>query len=324
MGTLRKTEARLSCQPAAPMQECGTLRFGRVTVADVSRLSPLLHAAGTRSCDFTAGGIFMWADYFRYQAVVLDGTLFISGLSQDASRIPSFLLSAGSLSAAEAVDVLRAHCRATGQPLLISAGPEDRLPELLPLGVVRVDELADWADYIYRATDLAGLAGKAYNKKRNHVHRFEADNPGAVLESLTPANVGEAAAFLRNLEEPTGKASPEMAAYERDRCLDVLRDYDLYPFEGAVLRGAGGRIVAFTIGEVSGDTLIVHVEKMDHTVSGAGEAVNCYFARYMLDRHPELVYINREDDSGDPGLRFAKESYHPAFLLRKYNVVLSL
>ena len=80
--------------------------------------------------------------------------------------------------------------------------------------------------------------------------------------------------------------------------------------------------MAFTAGETVGDTLILHIEKMRHDISGAGEAINKLFAERMLSAHPEIVYINREDDSGDPGLRYAKESYHPEFKLRKYNVLM--
>lgn len=76
----------------------------------------------------------------------------------------------------------------------------------------------------------------------------------------------------------------------------------------------------FTAAEIIGDTLIIHIEKMDHEVAGAGETINKLFAAEMLHRHPQLRYINREDDAGDPGLRYAKESYHPLRLLRKFNV----
>jgi len=111
-----------------------------------------------------------------------------------------------------------------------------------------------------------------------------------------------------------------MAEYERRQCADVLRHYSRYPFEGAVLRGEDGAVVALTAAEVIGNTLIIHIEKMNHDVAGAGETINKLFAAEMLRRHPQLKYINREDDAGDPGLRYAKESYHPLRLLHKFNV----
>ncbi len=139
---------------------------------------------------------------------------------------------------------------------------------------------------------------------------------------LDSESLPETIEFFENLGIESDKADPVMAEFEREQVLDVLRNFDDYPFEGAALRDGQNRIVAFTAGEVCGDTLVLHIEKMKHSVSGAGETINNYFARYMLSRHPGITYINREDDSGDPGLRFAKQSYHPAMMLRKYNVLL--
>lgn len=84
---------------------------------------------------------------------------------------------------------------------------------------------------------------------------------------------------------------------------------------GGVLQ-ADGKIVGFSLGEVAGDTLFVHIEKADRTFRGAYRMlVNQFAARFAGEG---VSYINREDDMGDPGLRTSKLSYHPITLLKKY------
>ena len=33
-----------------------------------------------------------------------------------------------------------------------------------------------------------------------------------------------------------------------------------------------------------------------------------------------MTYVNREDDAGDPGIRYSKEQYRPVQMLKKYLV----
>ena len=84
----------------------------------------------------------------------------------------------------------------------------------------------------------------------------------------------------------------------------------------------GGKVAAFAIGDMRGDTLFVQVEKASRGINGSYEMICKLFASDMLKSYPSLKYINREEDAGDPGLRKSKESYHPVKILRKYSVTL--
>ena len=114
-----------------------------------------------------------------------------------------------------------------------------------------------------------------------------------------------------------------MALYEMNAVRTMLAQGNIYGFEGALLRDNSQQIVAFAFGEVHGDTLHVHIEKMRHDVNGAGAAVNKMYVELMMQRHGEIRYVNRQDDAGDEGLRRAKLSYNPAFILKKYNIILN-
>ncbi|MDE5642527.1 MAG: phosphatidylglycerol lysyltransferase domain-containing protein [Muribaculaceae bacterium] len=301
------------------VKERPALRFKDITLADMPLINQLLQHSSTRTCDYTIGGIYMWIDCFGYEYCVYDDTLFIKGFSENRPGETAFSLPIGKMPLQDATELLRDYCKAESIPLVFSAIPEDRVDAVAAVTGGEVEQLDGWSDYIYEATALASLSGKALSKKRNHVNRFMNDNPDYEFEAITPDLLPEVELFFsgRPLAE---KIDTSMALYEQHECSRVLAHYSSFPFEGAVLRGQSGEIVAFTVGEVIGDTLYVHIEKMNHEVPGAGETINRLFAAEMLHRHPQIRYINREEDMGDPGLRYAKESYRPAMLINKYNV----
>jgi hypothetical protein len=69
---------------------------------------------------------------------------------------------------------------------------------------------------------------------------------------------------------------------------------------------------------ISPDTFDIHFEKAREDVDGAYPTINCEFARYLRLKHPEIRFLNREDDMGLEGLRKAKLSYNPHHMVEKY------
>lgn len=297
------------------------LRFRPITPDALPLINSIIQESTSRTCDYTIGGIYMWIDWFEYQYAVYEDTLFIKGVNEIDPTMTAFSMPIGPMPLARAVKLIKEYCEASDIEPMFSAIPEDRIDYFLSVADADVEELVDWADYLYDARALAQLKGKKYNKKRNHVNRFIEDNPNYVLEPINHEILPEVLLFHTGLHTAEDKNS-EMALYEKDRCTDVLNSFNSFPFEGAVLRDESGEICAYTVGEVIGDTLYLHIEKMNHEIAGAGEAINRLFAAEMVRRHPGVRFINREEDGGDPGLRRAKESYNPVMRLRKFNLYL--
>lgn len=296
------------------------LCFRPITFADLPAINKVLQSGDSRTCDYTIGGIYMWADYFAYQYCIVADTLFIKGLTENDRSTPAFSLPIGPLPINDAVSLIQLYCDREGLPVRFSAIPADKVASLTAGRQSIIEPLEDWSDYLYSASELATLSGKRFNKKRNHVNRFMAEHPHAVLQPLTPAIIPQVKSFFVRPEREHDTSETAMA--ERNQVNRVLDNYLCYPFEGAVLRLApDGPIAAFTIGEIIADTLYLHIEKMNHEITGSGETINKLFANEMLRRHG-IAYINREEDCGDPGLRQAKLSYNPVALLHKQNVTL--
>ena len=70
--------------------------------------------------------------------------------------------------------------------------------------------------------------------------------------------------------------------------------------------------------KINDETVVIHVEKANGTINGLYSAIN---QEFLLHEWPDVAFVNREEDTGDEGLRKAKMSYHPVALVKKYKGV---
>ena len=174
----------------------------------------------------------------------------------------------------------------------------------------------DEADYVYETEKLATLSGKKLHSKRNHINKFKQVYEGRwEYEKLTEDQVEDCfqmAMRWRNENECEEDDEKNQEMCVTMNSLRLLKELHLI---GGVLK-IDGEIVAFTIGEaVNDDTFVVHIEKAFAEVDGAYTMINQQFVEHEL--LGKYQYVNREDDVGMEGLRKAKMSYHPVFMIEK-------
>lgn len=318
---LRNAESKRMHLHTKIKEEHEYLNFQAITHGDMEKIFHYLEMEQGRTTDFSYAGILMWIDYFKYEYAIYEDTLFIKGVVENDTNTPAFSLPIGKLSLKESLEKIRAYCRYHNISPVLSAVPEYAVEELEEAGISSINPLEDWGDYLYDAKMLSTLTGKKMSKKRNHVNKFESLYPECRTELLDASNIDKAIDFMSIVDEE-GDDLP-MAVEERRmtrKLLNMMKEGDIR-LEGAILL-LGDKVVAFTIGDVKNDTLFIHVEKASREFEGSYEKINKEYAALMCERHPEILYINREDDSGDEGLRRAKQSYHPVEILKKYNIAL--
>ena len=296
------------------------LNFEPVTIDVADKLLQFVQPEKTRSCDYTPGNLIMWARFMDYKYAIEDDTLFISCKSQNDMKSESFLPPIGKMKLKESIAILKEYCEITGKELRLTAVPQEFVEELQSiLPHFECEELANWSDYIYDIQKLATLQGKALNKKRNRYNKFIAEQPTYTYNRCTENDITEVVKFLASNRECQHNREDNMRCYEHWQCMATVRNLIKYKQPAGVLR-IDGKITSFTLGEVFNDTLFVHIEKADHNIAGASEAINKLFVNDILTEYPELVYANREEDLGDPGLRQVKRAYNPIMMVERYEI----
>lgn len=138
--------------------------------------------------------------------------------------------------------------------------------------------------------------------------------PDWSYEPITDANIEDCFQMAMNWRRLNGCEEDEEKNAEMCVTLNSLRLFKELHLRGGLLRAAG-EVVAFSIGEaVCDDTMVVHIEKAYSDVEGAYPMIN---QQFVLHEAMEYKYVNREEDLGEEGLRKAKLSYHPVFMVEK-------
>lgn len=286
--------------------------FKKIGLCDLEILKRALEGYRGRICDISPANLVFWRDYYDISYYLGDGGIAIRFGDMD--------------------DTVSYYCGTNDALIEKVISHEDGKARFACLTLEEVEYIAkryetsrpecsrDWDDYIYNASDIAELKGKRYCGQRNHINKFKKLYSDVSFEEIRADDVEDIKTFVREYFSSIGEGISEDAVYECKYLEEQLDNLDAYGQCTGALR-VDGRVVGFSIGEIVGDTLIIHTEKADTGYNGVYPMLVKSFAeRYAKD----ALYINREEDCGDEGLRTSKLSYHPSQMISKYHLSASL
>lgn len=296
---------------------CGAAVYHDIKLSDREWIAPLLREEDSLASMGCFGTMYLWGHAFGQQ-VARAGSRILARYEGEKGIRFAFPFGSGPLG--PVIMQMKQQAKCCGVPLVITGMTEGQMQRLRAEFPTQFDitEHRDSADYVYDIEKLANLKGKKLQNKRNHCNRFEKEHPDWRFEPMERRHFSDCRALLSRWED-NHRDGDDMQDAERVVVEQSFAHFETLGLEGGVLY-ADGELVAFTLGEPVGQHgFDTRLEKADAAVNGAYQMINREFARMLLSRHPELRYINREEDMGHENLRKAKLSYHPDILLMKYS-----
>ena len=114
-------------------------------------------------------------------------------------------------------------------------------------------------------------------------------------------------------KEKDATVNDELSAFK-----EFMENYHHLSAVGGVII-IDNKIAAFSFGERLNDTtFVVHYEKADNSYTGGYQVINQLFVQNEVSG--KYLFVNREEDMGNEGIRKAKLSYVPIRLIKKYTV----
>ncbi len=294
------------------------LEFEPFSKAALKKALPYIRRNPSLCSDLSAGYLYMWHESADVRFCVSGDTLVVR---QIIGGMPAFSYPIGA-DPRGMIDGLLEYARENGLQLRFFAVDDETLEKIR--GDVRLRPAMwaydrRWSDYIYSFGEAATFPGRKYGGQRNHVNKFKKLYGEPDVRFLTRDDLPAVRTMLAEYAEEhrDGQALERLELERTGALLDVCGELELYTAGLFV----GDELAALSVGEIVGDMLLIHVEKALTRFEGVYPTMYSGFVRLVSESTgAPLAWVNREDDSGDPGIRTSKMQYHPVKMVNKHLV----
>ncbi len=283
--------------------------FKPIGIEDLSVFNQAFKDNPPEISEFTFTNLYAWRETYKLKAALLGGMLIVCSESEKQRRF-FYPIGAGDIKTVM-VDILKG-----------TGGIFMRIPEAVKLlfendARFKIDLDMDNSDYLFKTADLAALAGRKFDGKRNLIKKFKSRYKYEYLE-LKAENAAECLEFEDEWCTIKDCDSVEGLDNERRALREMINNCSFLNLIAGAIK-IDGRISAVAIGEkLNPKTLVMHILKANPNIEGLYQVMNNEF---IVRQSRSFEYVNLEQDLGVEGLRKSKLSYHPLKMVKKYTCI---
>jgi hypothetical protein len=287
-----------------------------LTLEDKPLCDQLFNQFPPQISEFTFTNLFIWRQAYQIKISRLQNFLCLLSEQEGSSF---FFPPIGEGDVIECYQSLLQYLRGKGIPPKIVRVPEAVVAQIdWKISGMKAQLDRNQSDYVYLTQDLTELKGRKYHRKRNHIKQFQEKYSYQYIP-LTPEWIPQCLQLevewcdLRHCDASPGLLNESFTIKEGFSHFEELGVRG-----GAIL--INGKVEAFTLGDpLNPETVVIHIEKANPAYEGLYPMINQAFLEHQWSGY---LYVNREQDLGEEGLRKAKESYFPHHMVNKYIVTL--
>ncbi len=292
------------------------LNFRKLKLNDKQLIDKYVNDGETGGSAYSFGTLFAWGDSYQMEIAEHDNMLLMRGCDDGQ---PYYVYPSGTGDVKAAVDAMIEDNKNNNCVFMLGQLLEENVEKLKELYDDEFDYFfsRDYSEYVYLTENMANLPGKKFHAKKNHINAFFRKHTDIHIDPITTDNIHHCLQIQNEWLSERSDANDELER-ENLAIAKAVENFTFLNFVGAILY-ADGKPIAFTMGEgLKNGTFCTHYEKALPDYRDAFPVINNGFTKLMLQSYK---YVNREEDAGSEGLRKAKLSYYPEFLVKKYTAM---
>ncbi len=290
------------------------MEFAQICLETKNELDSYLKQENYKISDISFGNLFIWSCARKIEFTKSHNTLILKTTYPNEN--PYFFFPIGIGDKKQALQKIAKYCQSCGiAPHFksIESSNLETLKEVFPH--LEITPSVDNFDYVYSISELITLSGRKYHKKKNHLNQFLLNYPQWKYEKISKDNAKDVICVAQKWFDSNPNQTKALES-ENLGIKNALEAWEWLGLKGGFVH-LDGKIVGFSFGEViNNEMVVIHIEKADNKILGAYQIIN---QQLLANEFNQYLYANREEDLGIEGLRRAKKSYNPVFMVEKYS-----